>query len=77
MTGITGNKTKAGLPSGAPPTPSPVATPPAPMLGFIIRSVPIIARETHPVGSPAQAHVRGYLVQQLSTIGLTVSRLQE
>ncbi len=32
--------------------------------------LPIIAREPHPAGSPAQAGVRDYLVQQLSAIGL-------
>jgi hypothetical protein len=34
--------------------------------------LPIIAREPHPAGSPAQARVRDYLVRQLSDIGLEV-----
>ena len=34
--------------------------------------LPIIAREPHPVGSPAQKRVRAYLVQQLSDLGLEV-----
>jgi len=34
--------------------------------------LPIIAREPHPAGSPAQALVRDYLVQQLSDLGLEV-----
>lgn len=34
--------------------------------------LPIIARQPHPAGSPAQALVRDYLVQQLSEIGLEV-----
>jgi hypothetical protein len=32
--------------------------------------LPIIAREPHPQGSPAQARVRDYLVEQLSALGL-------
>jgi hypothetical protein len=32
--------------------------------------LPVIAREPHPPGSPAQALVRDYLVQQLTAIGL-------
>ena len=32
--------------------------------------LPIIAREAHPSGSPAQAVVRDYLVEQLSSLGL-------
>jgi hypothetical protein len=34
--------------------------------------LPIIAREPHPPGSPAQAVVRDYLVQQLTNLGLEV-----
>lgn len=32
--------------------------------------LPVIAREPHPEGSPAQARVRDYLVEQLSALGL-------
>lgn len=32
--------------------------------------LPVIAREPHPAGSPAQARVRDYLIQQLSAMGL-------
>lgn len=34
--------------------------------------LPIIAKEAHPSGSPAQAVVRAYLVQQLTDLGLEV-----
>lgn len=39
--------------------------------------LPIIAREPHPSGSPAQARVRDYLVQQLTDLGLEVEVQQE
>ncbi len=35
--------------------------------------LPVIAREPHPVGSPAQARVRDYLVQELTRLGLEVN----
>jgi hypothetical protein len=34
--------------------------------------LPVIAREPHPAGSPAQARVRDYLVRQLGELGLEV-----
>ena len=34
--------------------------------------LPIIAREPHPQGSPAQARVRDYLVEQLSALGVEI-----
>ena len=34
--------------------------------------LPVIAQEAHPSGSPAQARVRDYLVQQLTDLGLEV-----
>ncbi len=60
----------------APLSPWRVAPATAPLDKFsgdrALAHLPIIAREPHPSGSPAQALVRDYLVQQLTDLGLEV-----
>ncbi len=66
----------AAVPSLAPLFPrqvTPASAPPDQFSGErAMEHLPVIAREPHPAGSPAQAVVRDYLVQQLMDIGLEV-----
>ena len=66
----------AVIPSVGPLFPRKVAPANAPSDAFsgerAMAHLPVIASEPHPVGSPAQARVRDYLVQELTEIGLEV-----
>jgi hypothetical protein len=54
-----------------PPSPVGADAPPAEFSsGRAMQQLAVIARETHPIGSPAHTSVREYIVSQLETLGL-------